>query len=600
MIYKIIIIGDGGVGKTASILRFARGFFSDEYVMTIGVEFLVQRLIVGTNKGQREVALQLWDMGGQERFASIRSFYYLGAKGAIIVFDLTRRVTFDNLPGWIKELRGNAKDDLAIILVGNKKDLDNSREVDENEAIEFAKIMNCEYIETSAKTGENVDLAYKELLINIMSHQGFDLSSITLIEKLSSTDFIEVIKEKKPEEVKKEIELINLKVEEILKSTPNEEEGFRFLIIGDESLQKPLLAELFSVEKIRWPPQALNILYTKSNYKINIGPKEFKFHVYFLSNIRKLKENFELFNEACKQADGIIIFYNPTNRETSKNAADMGITLRNYFPELEIILTTGSEDVTAPFNLELERFAELEKLEMNYNINNYDDHESLLSEMLINVLKRKKKLDHKKKFMKNELKKYQEQLSNQKADPHEIMKDIKEFIQIMEGANKTKETENVRKIEPPKITPKNLIFISYSHKDIKWLERVQIHLKPLEREGKISRWDDTLLKSGEEWREKISQSLNSSKVAVLLISPNYLASDFIAKDELPPLLKAANSRGTVILPLIISPSRFESIVSLSRFQAVNNPRTEPLMKLNEGDQDEILVRLSNAVEDAFK
>ncbi|HYR10634.1 MAG TPA: toll/interleukin-1 receptor domain-containing protein, partial [Longimicrobium sp.] len=121
------------------------------------------------------------------------------------------------------------------------------------------------------------------------------------------------------------------------------------------------------------------------------------------------------------------------------------------------------------------------------------------------------------------------------------------------------------------------VFISYSHADAEWLERLQKHLKPLQREG-IEVWDDTRLKAGEQWREEIREALAKTKVAVLLISADFLASDFIVTNELPPLLKAAEEDGATILPVIISPCRFTREASLSRFQAVNDP-AKPLLRM---------------------
>jgi TIR domain len=112
-------------------------------------------------------------------------------------------------------------------------------------------------------------------------------------------------------------------------------------------------------------------------------------------------------------------------------------------------------------------------------------------------------------------------------------------------------------------------FVSYSHNDSDLLKRLQTHLKPLVRRGLVELWDDTKIRPGDEWRKEIGNALDSAKVAVLLISADFIASDFIAEDELPPLLAAAEKDGLKILSLILSPSRYEKIESLSKYQSVN-------------------------------
>lgn len=157
----------------------------------------------------------------------------------------------------------------------------------------------------------------------------------------------------------------------------------------------------------------------------------------------------------------------------------------------------------------------------------------------------------------------------------------------------------VTAVEASRPAPKRArIFISYSHEDAEWLERLQKHLAPLEREGALV-WDDTRLKAGARWREEIRAALAETKVAILLISADFLASDFIATDELPPLLQAAAEDGATILPVIISPCRFERMESLSRFQSVNDPR-KPLVKLRRGNREEVLDAVARAVEDALR
>jgi Mg-chelatase subunit ChlD len=144
----------------------------------------------------------------------------------------------------------------------------------------------------------------------------------------------------------------------------------------------------------------------------------------------------------------------------------------------------------------------------------------------------------------------------------------------------------------------NDVFISYSHADLGWLKRLQVHLKPLHRDGIISLWDDTRLTPGSQWRKEIQEALNRARIAVLLVSADFLASDFITTNELPPLLAAAEQRGTLILPLLVSPCRFEQTASLSRFQAVNPP-SEPLIRMRKAKREEIFVKVSRLVEQAF-
>ena len=140
------------------------------------------------------------------------------------------------------------------------------------------------------------------------------------------------------------------------------------------------------------------------------------------------------------------------------------------------------------------------------------------------------------------------------------------------------------------------VFVSYSHQDQQWLERLQIHLRPLEREGLIDRWDDTRITAGQKWKTEIKKALDQARVAVLLISADFLASDFVAGDELPSLLAAAANEGLLVLPMILSPSRFARTPSLSQFQAVNDP-ARPLLNLDRGEQEDVWVKLTATIED---
>ncbi|OON67771.1 toll/interleukin-1 receptor domain-containing protein [Hymenobacter sp. CRA2] len=140
-------------------------------------------------------------------------------------------------------------------------------------------------------------------------------------------------------------------------------------------------------------------------------------------------------------------------------------------------------------------------------------------------------------------------------------------------------------------------FVSYSHADQRWLARVKVHLKPLVRGSGIVVWEDTHLRGGQRWREEIDKALSKAKVAILLVSPDFLASDFIHNNELPPLLEAAQREGVTILSVIVSTCFFRRSV-LSEFQAINTPDTA-LDTLSDGEVNRVLVRLADRVDELF-
>lgn len=128
------------------------------------------------------------------------------------------------------------------------------------------------------------------------------------------------------------------------------------------------------------------------------------------------------------------------------------------------------------------------------------------------------------------------------------------------------------------------VFISYSHQDRDFLDRLLVHLKPLERDGLIDLWVDARLRAGDKWKKEIEKALRKARVAVLLVSADFLASDFITDNELPPLLRNAEEQGTRIIPVIVKPCRFVRDKNLRHFQAVNDPKSA-LILLNAGEQE---------------
>eukprot|EP01091_Cochliopodium_minus_P001927 TRINITY_DN11881_c0_g1_i1.p1 TRINITY_DN11881_c0_g1~~TRINITY_DN11881_c0_g1_i1.p1 ORF type:complete len:213 (-),score=54.91 TRINITY_DN11881_c0_g1_i1:13-651(-) len=193
-ILKILLIGESGVGKSSILMRYCDDTFTSTYLSTIGVDFKIKTLEM---EDKKKINLQLWDTAGQERFRTITTSYYRGAQGIILVFDLTDRTTFSQISNWVEEIRDNSSPNVKLILVGNKKDLKDKIQVTEIEAQELAKQLNCEYIETSAKTDENIDTMiyrFSEYLLdkdkkqpNLPSHvddpnkSGIQFSSITSI-----------------------------------------------------------------------------------------------------------------------------------------------------------------------------------------------------------------------------------------------------------------------------------------------------------------------------------------------------------------------------------------------------------------------------------
>lgn len=155
-LFKYIIIGDTGAGKSCLLLQFTDRRFQPVHDLTIGVEFGARMI----NIDSRQIKLQIWDTAGQESFRSITRSYYRGAAGALLVYDITRRETFNHLTRWLDEARSNANSTMVIMLIGNKSDLDHKRQVTREEGENFARENGLIFLETSAKTAANVEEAF--------------------------------------------------------------------------------------------------------------------------------------------------------------------------------------------------------------------------------------------------------------------------------------------------------------------------------------------------------------------------------------------------------------------------------------------------------
>ncbi|CAM6020312.1 unnamed protein product [Sphagnum balticum] len=178
-LFKVVLIGDSAVGKSNLLSRYARNEFNLNSKATIGVEFQTQNMEIDG----KEIKAQIWDTAGQERFRAVTSAYYRGAVGALIVYDISRKATFDNVGRWLEELRVHSDASVVVMLVGNKCDLDSRREVTKEEATAVAEKENLSFIETSAMNATNVVDAFQTVvkeIYRIVSKKPLLTSSVSM------------------------------------------------------------------------------------------------------------------------------------------------------------------------------------------------------------------------------------------------------------------------------------------------------------------------------------------------------------------------------------------------------------------------------------
>ncbi|XP_064846286.1 ras-related protein Rab-11A isoform X1 [Oncorhynchus masou masou] len=162
-LFKVVLIGDSGVGKSNLLSRFTRNEFNLESKSTIGVEFATRSIQVDG----KTVKAQIWDTAGQERYRAITSAYYRGAVGALLVYDIAKHLTFESVERWLKELRDHADSNIVIMLVGNKSDLRHLRAVPTDGARAFAEKNGLSFLETSALDSTNVETSFQTILTEI-------------------------------------------------------------------------------------------------------------------------------------------------------------------------------------------------------------------------------------------------------------------------------------------------------------------------------------------------------------------------------------------------------------------------------------------------
>jgi len=200
LMIKVILIGDSGVGKTNIMSKFLKNQFMENSKATVGVEF-GSKLFIHEN---HKIKAQIWDTAGQEKYKAITGAYYKGSKGALVIYDITRKETFANIEKWVNDLKTAGDPKITIIIIGNKSDLADKRQITKEEGEEKAKSFGCAFLETSAFNGENIDKAFdimvKEIYEKFSSDTGGDehIESDTKVEDIKlDRDKVDINKKKK-------------------------------------------------------------------------------------------------------------------------------------------------------------------------------------------------------------------------------------------------------------------------------------------------------------------------------------------------------------------------------------------------------------------
>jgi Ras-related protein Rab-1A len=168
LLFKVLLIGDSGTGKSCLLIRFAEDDFSDNYISTIGVDFKIKTITVDG----KTVKMQVWDTAGQERFRTITASYYRGSNGIILVYDVTNRDSFDHISYWMQEVDRLASADVCRLIVGNKSDLTDKRVVTTQEGEALAQQYGISFLETSARDNTNVDEMFTAMAKAMRKKQG--------------------------------------------------------------------------------------------------------------------------------------------------------------------------------------------------------------------------------------------------------------------------------------------------------------------------------------------------------------------------------------------------------------------------------------------
>lgn len=188
ILLRLLLVGETGVGKTCLLCKYTNDEFINAHISTIGIDFKMKTLQID----DRKVKVQIWDTAGQERFESITKQFYRRAQGVLLVYDISSRSSYESIPKWLSYVRQFCKEDVSVMLLGNKCDRDDRRQVTMREATQFAKDNRIMFSETSAKSNDNLEQAFLDVCTDIiesqMSQQSESPSSVSLEEDSSHFD----------------------------------------------------------------------------------------------------------------------------------------------------------------------------------------------------------------------------------------------------------------------------------------------------------------------------------------------------------------------------------------------------------------------------
>ena len=166
-LYKILLLGDSTVGKTCFLLRYTDDTFLDLHMATIGLDYRLKTMILDDH---RIVKVQLWDTAGQDKFRAITRNYYKGARGIILIYDITNIKSYENIKKWINEIKEEISENVTIVLIGNKIDNEKERKISKEQGVKLANDYNVSFFETSAKTGEGINESVFYLVQKILEN----------------------------------------------------------------------------------------------------------------------------------------------------------------------------------------------------------------------------------------------------------------------------------------------------------------------------------------------------------------------------------------------------------------------------------------------